>query len=80
MRAAYAVVTGEGRLDRQSLVGKAAGEVATRARQAGVPCHAVVGQNRLDPFDQRILDLQLILEAGTIEQLELAGEQLNELL
>jgi hypothetical protein len=34
----------------------------------------------LDPFDQRILDLQLILEAGTIEQLELAGEQLNELL
>ena len=80
MRAAYAVVTGEGRLDRQSLVGKAAGEVATRARQAGVPCHAVVGQNRLDAFDQRILDLQLILEAGTIEQLEFAGQQLGELL
>jgi glycerate 2-kinase len=80
MRAAYAVVTGEGRLDRQSLVGKAAGEVATRARQAGVPCHAVVGQNRLDAFDQRILDLQLILEASTIAELELAGEQLCELL
>lgn len=80
MRAAYAVLTGEGRLDRQSLVGKAVGEIATRARQTGVPCHAVVGQNRLDAFDQRILDLQLILEAGTIEQLELAGEQLSELL
>jgi glycerate kinase len=80
MRAAYAVLTGEGRLDRQSLVGKAVGEVATRARQTGVPCHAVVGQNRLDAFDQRILDLQLILEAGTVEQLEHAGERLSELL
>jgi len=80
MRAARAVVTGEGRLDRTSLVGKAVSEVATRARQAGVPCHAVVGANALEPFDARILDLQLVLEAGTLEQLEAAGAQIGELI
>jgi glycerate kinase len=80
MRAARAVITGEGRLDRTSLVGKAVSEVATRARQAGVPCHAVVGANALEPFDARILDLQLVLEAGTLEQLEAAGAQIGELI
>jgi glycerate kinase len=80
MRAARAVVTGEGRLDRTSLVGKAVSEVATRARQAGVPCHAVVGANALEPFDARILDLQLVLEAGTREQLEAAGARIGELI
>ncbi len=78
MRAARAVVVGEGRLDRQTLAGKIAGEIATRARQSGVPCHAVVGQNALDRFDQRILDLQVILEAGTLAELEAAGRELAE--
>jgi glycerate kinase len=76
MRAARAVVTGEGRLDRQSLAGKAVSEVATRARQAGVPCHAIVGERRLDAFDARILDLQAILEAGTLAEIEAAGVEL----
>ena len=57
MRSARAVVTGEGRLDRQSLVGKVVSEVATRARQAGVPCHAIVGTRELDSFGPRMLDL-----------------------
>ena len=77
MRAARAVVTGEGRLDRQSLAGKLVSEVATRARQAGVPCHAVVGSNTLDLFDLRILDLQLVLEASTERELEAAGAELG---
>lgn len=77
MRAARAVITGEGRLDRQSLVGKIVSEVATRARQAGVPCHAVVGSNALDLFDLRILDLQLVLEATTIAELEAAGAEIG---
>jgi glycerate kinase len=77
MRAARAVVTGEGRLDRQSLVGKIVSEVATRARQAGVPCHAVVGSNALELFDLRILDLQLVLEASTLAELEAAGAELG---
>jgi glycerate kinase len=76
MRAARAVVTGEGRLDRQSLAGKALSEVATSARQAGVPCHAIVGSNELDPFEKRILDLQVVLEASTLEELTRAGRQL----
>ena len=65
MRAARAVVTGEGRIDPQTLEGKAAGEVAVRCRQAGVPCHAIVGSSALGPFEQRILDLQTVDEAGT---------------
>jgi glycerate kinase len=80
MRAARAVITGEGRIDRQSLAGKLVSEVAIRARQAGVPCHAIVGSSGLDRFDQRILDLQVILEAGTPAALEAAGAQLADLL
>jgi glycerate kinase len=77
MRAARAVITGEGRLDRQSLAGKLVAAVATRARQAGVPCHAVVGQNAVSDFDLRILDLQLVLEASTLAQIEAAGAQIG---
>jgi glycerate 2-kinase len=76
MRAAHAVVTGEGRLDEQSLVGKAVSEVATRGRQAGVPCHAVVGVSELDRFGARILDLQSVTEAGTVRQLTATGRRL----
>jgi glycerate 2-kinase len=76
MRQALSVITGEGRLDRQSLMGKLISEVATRARQAGGPCHAVVGSNQLDEFDTRILDLQLVVESTTIAELEGAGEQI----
>jgi glycerate kinase len=76
MRAARAVVTGEGRLDESSLAGKVVSEVATRARQAGVPCHAVVGQRALDDFGLRILDLQAVFEAGTTRQLAAAGRKL----
>jgi glycerate 2-kinase len=70
------VVTGEGRLDEQTLQGKAAGEVATRCRQRGVPCHAVVGQAALDPFDERILALDSVTEATSGEELEAAGRAL----
>jgi glycerate kinase len=80
MRRAHAVVTGEGKLDSQSLVGKAVSEVATRARQAGVPCHAIVGTRELDDFGARILDLQTVLEATTLEEIEAAGRRLAELI
>lgn len=77
-REARAAVTGEGRLDGQSLHGKAVGEVATRCRQSGVPCHAVVAVDALDPFDRRILDLETIDEAGDPAALERAGGRLGE--
>ena len=40
MLEARAVVTGEGKLDEQSLAGKLVSEIATRTRQSGVPCCA----------------------------------------
>ena len=73
MRAAAFVVTGEGRIDEQTLQGKLVGEVATRCRQAGVPCHGVVGKIGLDAFAQRILDFASLREATTLEELEAAG-------
>lgn len=78
MRAARFVVVGEGQLDRTTLEGKAPGELATRARQAGVPCHAVVGRSTIDPFDARIIDLMEIVEAPTRDELVAAGRMLGE--
>jgi glycerate 2-kinase len=70
LRAARAVVVGTGRLDERALRGAVEGELAVRARQAGVPCHAVVGANALGLFDTRILDLQRIVVAATLPELE----------
>lgn len=78
MRSSRFVVTGEGRLDEQTLAGKAVAEVATRCRQAGVACHAVVGEDRLDPFHARLLDLASVSEAGTARELERAGRRIAE--
>jgi glycerate kinase len=80
MSVARAVVTGEGRLDEQSLAGKAVSEVATRTRQSGVPCHAIVGSRALDAFGLRILDLQAVLEAGTLPAIRRAARGMGELL
>lgn len=79
MRAARAVIVGEGRLDLGTLAGKAPGEAATRARQAGVPCFAAVGSRTLDAFGARILDLQRVVEAGDLAALEQAGRELATL-
>jgi glycerate kinase len=76
MRAAFAVVCGEGRLDATTLEGKIAAEVAVRARQAGVPTHAIVGQAALDRFGLRILDIGHVLEATTLVEIEAAGAEL----
>ncbi len=80
MLAAHAVVTGEGKLDRQSLVGKLVSEIATRARQSGVPCHAVVGTRELDSFGARILDLQTVIEAQTLSEMQAAGRRLADVI
>jgi glycerate 2-kinase len=79
MHEARAVVTGEGKLDEQSLAGKLVSEIATRARQNGVPCYAVVGGSELDSFGTRVLDLQVVLEAGTPARLRAAGRKLAEI-
>jgi glycerate kinase len=76
MRAARAVVVGTERLDERTLVGSAVFEIATRARQAGVPAYAVTAENDLSLFDARILDLQVIFQARDTRALRRAGEQL----
>ncbi|MCW2996476.1 MAG: glycerate kinase [Solirubrobacterales bacterium] len=76
MRRAQAVILGEGRLDDQTLRGKIVGEAATRARQAGVPCHAIVGHDALEPFGKRIIDVHTVLEAGTLEAIERQAQAL----
>ncbi|MEJ6549773.1 glycerate kinase [Corynebacterium sp. USCH3] len=45
------VITGEGKVDTQTLSGKAPAGVAERARRAGVPVVAVCGQNQLGSSD-----------------------------
>ena len=80
MRSARAVVTGEGKLDQQSLAGKLVSEIATRARQGGVPCYAIVGRRELDSFGARILDLQAVLEASTLLEIEGAANRLAKLI
>ena len=72
-----AVVTGEGKLDEQTLQGKLVGEIGTRARQAGVPLHAIVGADALDPFGKRMIDLMRVIEATDLDELEAAGETLG---
>lgn len=74
---ARAVVIAAKRLDRHTLLQRGAVfEIATRARQSGVPCYAVAEHNRLDLFAARILDLQVALEAGDVRHLRAAGRKL----
>jgi glycerate kinase len=59
-RRSQAVVTAEGRLDEQTLAGKVVFEVATRCRQTGVPCYAIVGEDALDAFGKRLLNIEVV--------------------
>ena len=70
LRAARAVVVGTGRLDARALRGAVEGEIAVRARQAGVPCHMVTAALALDLFATRILDLQRIVVAADAAAIE----------
>ena len=78
MRESAFVVTGEGRLDSQTLQGKIVGELATRCRQGGVTCHAIVGDSALEPFQERIVDLASVTVATDLDELEAAGRALVE--
>jgi glycerate kinase len=77
MRRARAVIIAAAHLDHETLLrGDAVAEIATRARQSGVPCYAVTGSDRLDLFEARILDLQVVLEAHGERALRSAGRKL----
>ena len=64
------VVTGEGRLDEQSLAGKAPVGVARMARDAGVRCFAVAGEVPIDP---RSLKAEGIV--ATASMIEVVGRE-----
>jgi glycerate kinase len=51
------VITGEGRLDRQTRSGKLVARVAERARRAGARCVALVGELALSPDEVKELGL-----------------------
>jgi glycerate kinase len=80
MRRARAVIIGAPALSEDTLLGSVVFEIATRARQGGVPAYAVTAANRLDAFDARILDLQVILQARGARGLADAGSRLAALL
>jgi glycerate 2-kinase len=76
LAAATIAVSGEGRLDAQTLTGKAIAELARRCRAAGRPLHVVVGSSALGPDEVRELGLAGVQEATTLEELQAAGRTL----
>jgi glycerate kinase len=80
MLASRAVVIAAARLDERTLAGSLAFEIATRARQGGVPAYAVSGHDGFSAFDARMLDLQLVLEARDARALAAAGRRLAGLI
>jgi glycerate kinase len=57
-------ITGEGRLDAQTLTGKAPAAVAAACAQAGVPCVGVFGQVDVPPGVVRRMGLVAALPIG----------------
>jgi glycerate kinase len=62
------VVTGEGRLDAQTLEGKAPAGVAQLARRYGKPVHAIVGCVDDSAYIGELFDSVLPLAAGAMAQ------------
>ncbi len=68
------IITGEGRLDSQTVSGKAAAEVARRAARVGRPCLAVVGSTEGSAQQAReVLDRASITFDGVASAAEAAG-------
>lgn len=67
-------------IDPHALQRASAFELATRARQRGIPAYAILARSTLDLFDARMLDLQTVLLARNEPELELAGARLAALL
>lgn len=62
LRSADLVITGEGKLDRQTLAGKAPAGVARAAAEAGVPCAAIVGVSEIEPSDAGLVAVRSLVE------------------
>lgn len=78
---ADAVVTGEGRLDEQTLEGKAPAGIARLARQSGKPVFAIVGSSSAMATTSALFDAVLVLARDQItpeESRARVGELLQE--
>jgi glycerate kinase len=78
---ADAVITGEGRLDEQTLEGKAPAGVARLARELGKPVFAIVGSSSETATTSALFDAVLVLARNQItpeESRARAGELLQE--
>jgi glycerate 2-kinase len=73
---ASAVITGEGRLDAQSLEGKLVGEIARRCRAARVPVHAIAGRVELEPDELARLGFASVAQGGTPDAIADAAERI----
>lgn len=80
LKGARCLVIAAARLQDDTLAGSVAFEAATRARQSGVPAYAVTARDRLDRFEARIVDLQVVLEGGSARALGAAGRKLAALI
>ena len=76
VREADIAVSGEGRLDEQTLTGKAVAEVARRCAAESRPLHVVVGSSALNAAEIAALGVASVREASTLEELERAGQEL----
>jgi glycerate kinase len=72
---ADAVIIGEGRLDAQSLSGKVGGVILARARERGVPVHAVAGAADIDRSDPAWRGLVSVQRAGSVQELVELGRR-----
>ncbi|HEY2478599.1 MAG TPA: glycerate kinase [Solirubrobacterales bacterium] len=76
LRACDAAISGEGRIDAQSLEGKIVGQIAARCAAAGRDLHVVVGQDALDPALLDTASLRSIREARTLAEIRTAAGEI----
>jgi glycerate kinase len=77
LRAADAAISGEGRIDSQSLEGKVVGVLAELCARTGRDLHLLVGRDALDRAAVAELPIRSIREAGTVEALRAAAAEIG---
>jgi glycerate kinase len=70
------VVSGEGRLDRQTAHGKVIAGVVAMGAGAGLPVHAVVGSTELTPAEGVQLGLASVQVASSADEIVDAGARI----
>jgi len=73
---ADAAISGEGRIDSQSLEGKIVGQIAKACARAGRDLYVLVGRDQLDRASIGELPIRSIQEAGTVDALRAAGREI----